>query len=740
MTRASSGLLAELKRRKVVRVAVVYAATAFAVLQGADIMLPQMGVPEWGLSLVVALIVLGFPIALVLGWALELTPEGIKRTDAEPVPDAQAPEGATPALLGKRTVVVAGLLVAVGLGLSAGWLLKPDTAAVPLDGKPADGFSAQEASIAVLPFVNMSGNPDNEYFSDGLTETLLHKLAQVSELKVAARTSSFAFKGQKADIRVIAEALNVAHVLEGSVQRAGDRVRITAQLIHATDGYHLWSEVFDRSLDDIFAVQDDIATQVASALRGSLLAEQEIVHGGGTQNAEAYDWYLRGRAALYTRNADQLDDAVNAMRRAIALDPAFALAWAGLSQALEEQGRFSGRLDEVFETGEIMESARTAVRLAPDEVLTRVRLGQVLILHSDVINARPEIERALQIDPDNAEALVAMSSVLWWESRLNESLEYAERAMNTDPLDWNLKSDSVNRYQIVGRIEDAEALARSIVDHDPEYVPGLQALGNVYWRTGRHAEAFQVYHQLLTINPRTTYVINRISDSFLALGDFQGALRWLERTAAINAEEADLSRAWIHFLRGEIDAAVAILERMIREAPDDGESDLASRGRLHSELAMYQQDWAQLYEWNAKLLDYYTSRNLSFGALVSRLNMALAADRLGRDEERDRLLDAQAERIQRDAANGFASQYIWQRRAAVDGLRGDAASATAALETAFRLGFRERLSVLRQPVFDKVRDDPRMQALLDRIDEQNRTDLARLHELERALGDFEDAS
>jgi TolB-like protein len=733
-------LFAELKRRKVIRVAVVYAATAFAVLQGADIMLPRMGVPDWGLSLVVALIVLGFPIALVLGWALELTPEGIKRTDAEPVPDAQAPAGATPALLGKRTVLVAGLLVAVGLGLSAGWLLKPDTAAVPLDGKPAEGFSAQEASIAVLPFVNMSGNPDNEYFSDGLTETLLHKLAQVSELKVAARTSSFAFKGQKADIRVIAEALNVAHVLEGSVQRAGDRVRITAQLIHATDGYHLWSEVFDRSLDDIFAVQDDIATQVASALRGSLLAEQEIVHDGGTQNAEAYDWYLRGRAALYALNADQLDDAVNAMRRAIALDPGFALAWAGLSQALEEQGRFSGRLDEVFGTGEIMESARTAARLAPDEVLTRVRLGQVLILHSDLINARPEIERALQIDPDNAEALVAMSSMLWWESRLNESLEYAERAMNTDPLDWNLKSDSVNKYMIVGRMEDAEELARSIVDHDPEYIPGLQALGNVYWRTGRHAEAFQVYHQLLTINPRTTYIVNRISDSFLALGDFQGALRWIERTAAINPEEADLSRAWIHFLRGEIDAAVAILEKMIREVPDDGESDLASRGRLHSELAMYQQDWTQLYEWNAKLLDYYTSRNLNFGALFSRLNMALAADRLGRDEERDRLLDAQAERLQQDAANGFANQYIWQRWAAVDGLRGDAASATAALETAFRLGFRERLSVLHDPVFDKVRDDPRMQALLDRIDEQNRTDLARLYELERALGDFEDAS
>ena len=358
------GLFTELKRRKVFRVAVVYAATAFAVLQGADILLPNLGVPDWAMRFLVAVVLLGFPIALVLAWALELRPDGeVKRTEAA-APEAPA---TVPPLLGKRTLLIAALLVAVGIGLSAGWLFKPS-------GKSAseDQTVAADAhltpSLAVLPFVNMSGNEDNEYFSDGLTETLLHKLAQVSGLKVAARTSSFAFKGRNIDAREIADALNVAHVLEGSVQRAGDRVRITAQLIQAVDGYHLWSQVFDRELDDIFAVQDDIAVHVATALRGSLLQEALVVEDGSTENLEAYDFYLRGRAALYDRNADRLREAVRLMRRAIALDPEFALAWAGLSEALEDEAIFEGRRRELYDSDEFLESARTAVRLAPGSV------------------------------------------------------------------------------------------------------------------------------------------------------------------------------------------------------------------------------------------------------------------------------------------------------------------------------------------------------------------------------------
>src|SRR6056297_706418 len=236
---------AELKRRKVVRVAVVYAATAFAVLQGADIMLPRMGVPEWGLSLVVALIVLGFPIALVLGWALELTPEGIKRTEATP---SESSEAATPALLGKRTLFASALLVVLGLGIGAGWFLRPvgapeaipaeESAAAPV-ATAATAAAVADKTIAVLPFADFSPARDHEWFADGLTEEILNALARTPDLLVTARTSSFRYKDSTLDIPQIAAELGVAHVLEGSIRSTTQRIRVTAQLIRAADGFHL---------------------------------------------------------------------------------------------------------------------------------------------------------------------------------------------------------------------------------------------------------------------------------------------------------------------------------------------------------------------------------------------------------------------------------------------------------------------------------------------------------------------
>ena len=739
-------LFTELKRRKVFRVAVVYAATAFVILQVADIMLPSLGVPGWALSLIVVLVILGFPIALVLAWALELRPDGeVKRTEAA---TPEAPATVSP-LLGKRTLLITALLVAVGIGLSAGWLFKPSGKSAAEDGTVA-AEAVSTPSVAVLPFVNMSGNADNEYFSDGLTETLLHKLAQVAGLKVAARTSSFAFKGRNIDVREIADALNVAHVLEGSVQRAGDRVRITAQLIQADDGYHLWSDVFDRNLDDIFAVQDDIAVQVATALRGSLLDESAVADDGGTKNTEAYDWYLRGRDALYDRDAERLDDAVNAMRRAIALDPGFALAWAGLSEALAEQARFTGRTFEVREAGEVLESARTAVRLAPDNVQVRAYLADVLMEAGamaagdwDVAGAREQLERAMAIDPDNARALSMMSQLLWYEARSTEALDYAERAMAIDPLDWSLKVESVNKYLTVGKLDQAEQLARRIVDHDPDYVPGLQSLGNVYWRTGRYVEAFRVYHRLLETNPRTAYVIARIAAGFLALGDTESAKRWLDRAESLSPEETRMDRIDLLRLSGESERAIAMLERLVDDRraglpandPDRTGDSLAA---MEIDLAVAQQDWARAYTLAKARWERLAAQKAAYLSSLARRDLALAADRLGQVEERDQLLQAVLADVDRRIELGGDHQYHWLDRAATLALMGDAPAAADALQKAFDRGFRSRLNLLSDPVFAKVVEDPAMQAVLERIADRNRADLERLLEVERELGDFAD--
>ena len=333
-------LFEELKRRKVVRVAVVYAATAFAIVQAADVMLPRLGVPDWTLTLIVVLVVLGFPVAVVLGWALELTPDGIKRTEAAPAVTSNA---ATPALLGKRTVLAAALLVAVGVGLGAGWFLRP-AAESPGVSPPAASLgpaAAEEASpppvaksIAVLPFVNMSADAENEYFADGISEELLNVLVKVEDIGVASRTSSFAYKGRELGAAVIARELKVNHILEGSVRKSGNRVRITAQLIDAVEDRHLWSETYDRELDDIFAIQDEIANAIVAALRGTLGSgevERSVAVRADTDNLDAYQLYLKARELFITRT--QLDESVRLFEQVVALDPEFARGWEGLAAA-----------------------------------------------------------------------------------------------------------------------------------------------------------------------------------------------------------------------------------------------------------------------------------------------------------------------------------------------------------------------------------------------------------------------
>jgi TolB-like protein len=315
-------LFAELKRRKVFRVAVVYAATAFAVLQAADIMLPRVGVPDWVMNLFVVLTILGFPIALLLAWALEVTPDGsIQRTETTETAPTE-----TPALLGARTVVVAGLLVAVGIGLSAGWMLKPDRQAAPSESAQAVPTTSERQSIAVLPFDSLSDDPEQGYFADGLTEEILNALAGIPNLLVTARTSSFFYKDKDAPVDEIAGRLGVAHILEGSVRRAGDRMRVTAQLIRAADGFHLWSQTYDRSVDDAFAIQTDVATEVATAL-GILLddAQRARMEASGVRDPEAYALYAKG-VELYQLAHGGAPQIPTLVRANVYFDRAFAKA------------------------------------------------------------------------------------------------------------------------------------------------------------------------------------------------------------------------------------------------------------------------------------------------------------------------------------------------------------------------------------------------------------------------------
>jgi len=306
-------LLAELKRRNVLSVTAAYLVVGWLLTEVMTALLETLGAPDWAARSVILAFVLGFIPTVVLSWIYQMTPEGVKRdSDIHDNADMR---------VGNRSfdyVVIASVVV---LTIVLAFLGSQSQ----LSERSENEAAISDASVAVLPFVNMSKDKSEDYFSDGLTETLLHMLAQIPDLKVAARTSSFAFKGQNQDIREIADALQVAHVLEGSVQRSGDKVRITAQLIRADDGFHVWSSIYDRTFDDIFAIQDEIAEKVGSELSHSILGTNDAIvsAGVGTVSADAYELYLQALAGRATYSFRGLQASENLLKGALAIDPGY---------------------------------------------------------------------------------------------------------------------------------------------------------------------------------------------------------------------------------------------------------------------------------------------------------------------------------------------------------------------------------------------------------------------------------
>jgi TolB-like protein len=465
-----SHLVTELKRRRVFRAAAVYAAVAFAVLQAADVMLPPLGVPDWALSLVVALTILGFPIAIVLAWALELTPDGVKVT-AAPTPGADT--GPLPAVLGRRTALLAAGLVVLGVGLGAGWFLKPVATPPPVTDALAD------RSIAVLPFADMSRAKDQEWFSDGLTEEILNSLARLDELRVTARNSSFQFRNTAVDVRDVGRQLGVANVLEGSVRRDEDRLRITAQLIRVADGFHLWSDTYDRHLDDVFAVQLDIAENIARVLDVFLDdAKRERMVASGTREPAAFLHYLRGRAE-YNRahevgvgNGDVLWQANAHFERALEADSSYALPRFYHHDAFvhtlmrdlaptPELTRADGTPDFDRVAQLMRADLDRAVADAGDGPLGR---ALALVRHytrGEWQHLRPAIA-ALDAATIGQAIEITGGGWLWYPLMImradDEVRELAKFRLERDPLEVNAWSDMIELELRSGRIEEAQRL------------------------------------------------------------------------------------------------------------------------------------------------------------------------------------------------------------------------------------------------------------------------------------------
>lgn len=499
----------ELKRRNVFRIGVAYAVVSWVVLQIIDVISPIFELPVWAPKLVFVILAVGAVPALIFAWAFEITPEGLKK-EAD-VDRSTSIVGATGRKL--NYVVVAALVLAVALLL----VERQSTDAADEPNAAADVVADPGAakSIAVLPFVNMSSDLEQEYFSDGITEEILNSLAAVKELKVAGRTSSFAFKGKNDDLRLIGDALGVSHILEGSVRKSGEQVRITAQLIQADNGFHLWSETYDRELIDVFAIQEEISQEILKQLKFQLLSDTAVVAEADRTSPKAYELFLRARQRIYSRIGSEIELAVKELDDVINLDPQYAPAYAqrGVATMLLSEAQY-GSLPA-------KEATRRGKRFVDQALALNSNLAdgwaaRGLYLSDDPANAEEAIDslmKALEINPNLIDASNWLNNTLRDVGDMSGALEVISELVERDPFYRPAFGNAIQQFNSFGRTEMAEQLLQRMARLDPDNPDILMARSINYLFSGQLGKSLQTMEERYALGS-----MNSIASSYLTIG------------------------------------------------------------------------------------------------------------------------------------------------------------------------------------------------------------------------------
>ena len=515
----------ELKRRNVLRVAIAYLAGSWLLVEVAETIFPLYGFGDAPARIVVTVLAIGFPLFLLFSWVFEITPEGLKRETE--IDRAVSITHKT----GKKLDRIIIVLLALALGYFAfdKFVLDPVRDAGELAVATQEGRSEAlvesygDKSIAVLPFVNMSDDPGNEYFSDGISEELLNLLSKISEMRVISRSSSFAFKGEKTDIPTVAKKLNVAHVLEGSVRKAGNQVRITAQLIDARSDTHLWSETYDRELENIFDVQDEISEAIVGALKESLNIQLETAPKTITAtNTEAHDAYLRGRYLLVQRTPTTIERAAREFEKAIALDPDYSRAYAELAivTLLQVQVNY-GNLppDEAIIRATAL--GKRSMELDPNLAEAHAATGFVLWYQFKPEDALAHYRRAIQINPNYSIVHVWMAAVLGWIGRYDEEFAALETALRLDPLSKVASNNYVLHLIIRNRLDEANLEMEKLASIAPAWAADIQ--GELAGLEGKWASMVLGGLEAMQLSPTNQFAYE-FPDEFAVIGLEQEAL------------------------------------------------------------------------------------------------------------------------------------------------------------------------------------------------------------------------
>jgi TolB-like protein/thioredoxin-like negative regulator of GroEL len=703
-------LFTELKRRNVFRVAAAYAVLSWLLLQVADTLGDTLGLPDWSGKLVLMLLAIGFVPAVIFAWVYELTPEGVKKESD--VDRSASITGHT----GRKLDIVVLLMLA---GVVALYFVDPRSGDVATPGSVDEAPATDELvraedieSIAVLPFEDFSAEGDQAHLARGIADTVLHMLAQSADLRVAARTSSFAYQGTQTSVAAIARELGVGAVLEGSVQRAGDQLRIIAQLIRASDQTHLWSQTFDRNAADIFAIQDEIARSVATALRPE---SGEAAATSARTEIEAYEHYLRGKEAMQLRTQEGARTALRELDAALAIDPDYVPALVRSGWAQVQRNYFLNVLWTEIEGPAEAFFAR-ALELAPEDPEALVGMGSFIAQSGyEPAKAEPYFEKALQINPNNVLALIRLSEFAIERVDVAQATDLLRRAYELDPR--NL--DSVIGYgeHLIGlnRIGEAELIGQRLQDIWPGHSRTLGFLIRLSRSQGRFDQAVLLAAQRLEQDPNSYRPYHLLAELYARLDDFANAHDWYERTPeAVQTEDylpIDL------FMTAE--GVGRLLEQTERDlilypgwqvAQERMVEMLILNGRIDEGL-----DAAQRYEDAVR------------GTFLMMVTGALAA-RAGRADTARRWLDLGRERAAGFQKAGYGTHLVQFAMSVGSIADGNFDEALTSLEAVVEQRYYPILELRINPVFDPVREFPRFQSLMERIESELATQRQRLRE------------
>ena len=655
----------ELKRRNVYKVAVAYAIVAWLLIQVATQVFPFFEVPNWAVRLVVLLLILGFPVALILAWAFELTPEGIKRTDEiEPTRSK-----------GRAWIYIAVVAAALSIGL---FFLGRFTA----PGREAGAGSVASKSIAVLPFESLSDDKNNAYFADGIQDEILARLSKIADLKVISRTSTQKYKSAPDNLREIAQQLGVANILEGSVQKAGDQVRITVQLINALKDEHLWADTYDRKMTDIFGVESDVAQKIAGSLEAKLTGrEKKEIVSGGTTNPHAYDALLHALALQSSQTIAAIavaEKQIEFSRRAVELDPDYSDAWASLAIAQANLSRTPWQSEELEKSTRA--AAETALRLAPDSPRAHQAMGLYYrYCRKDNRAALTELQIALAGAPNDASILSNLGALQRAQGKVEESLQTLRKAADLDPLNVQAWIGLGETYSGLRKFDQA----RSMLDRALAIAPGdlelLAAKASTYQDQGDLDASWK----LLSSHPFPPF------NAWAALAYHEQYLLWRDYGALIETINAmDLPHANLPpMVNAGLDVMLANLYFLNQQR------DLAL---AHAEKAQRQMQALRAQKfWEPEISGAYIE----------------CAARFGNRDEMEREIEFLFAQTRDNQWLFPASEYY---AAAGYALLGDLDKALPLLRDSLSKPGGTTTAYLRlRPVWDGVRNDPRFQKLLD---------------------------